>query len=76
MDLVNLSTDEKENDGYCYILTMMDHFTKLGWAFSLPSKQTIYVHQRLLEVFFQFGPPEILQSDNGGNSLLRSLWKQ
>ena len=65
MDFINLTTYEKENDGYCYILTIMDHFTKFGWAFSLPTKQAIYVHRRLLEIFFQFDPPEILQSDNG-----------
>ena len=45
---------------------MKDHFSKFCWAFPLTSKKCDEVAIHLRQVFLQFGPPKILQSDNGG----------
>ena len=52
-----------------WILNCPDHFTKYVWAFALPTKEAEEVATNLLNLFCQFGPPKILQSDNGARSL-------
>src|SRR2546423_13631305 len=44
---------------------MRDHFTRYSWARALTSKRAIEVAAFLFEIFTTFGPPLILQSDNG-----------
>jgi transposase InsO family protein len=63
MDLVDMRT---RPDGESkWILHCRDHFTKYSWAYALPSKEAQHVAKNLLQLFFQFGPCKILQSDNG-----------
>lgn len=52
-------------DGINFILHANDHFTKFSWSFSLPSKEAKHVAIQLRTIFYTFGPPKILQSDNG-----------
>lgn len=61
---------------YRWILQLKDHFSKFCWAKALENKEAIAVFSVVREIFFQFGPPRILQSDNGRefvNSLIDSL---
>jgi hypothetical protein len=51
--------------GYNWVLQYQDHFTKLSVLRPLKSKRGIEVAHALLGVFTEFGPPNILQSDNG-----------
>ncbi|CAF1495143.1 unnamed protein product [Didymodactylos carnosus] len=48
-----------------WILNCVDHFSKFSWAYPLRSKSTNEVAHRLKELFFVFGPPRLLHSDNG-----------
>ncbi|MCL4419186.1 transposase family protein [Patescibacteria group bacterium] len=58
---------QDENDGYRYILTVVDHFSNYPWAFPLYTKQAEETAFLLYDqVFSVFGPPKYLQSDNGG----------
>jgi len=50
---------------YKYIVHAKDHFTRFSWAAPLEKKEAIHVASFLFHVFTQFGPPTILQSDNG-----------
>jgi len=50
---------------YKYIVHAKDHFTRFSWAAPLEKKEAIYVASFLFQIFTQFGPPTILQSDNG-----------
>jgi hypothetical protein len=66
-----------ENDGYKYQLTVVDHFSSFP-AFPLFSKKKEEVSSILVNLFYQYGPPKILHSDNGGefvNSLIDCVAK-
>ncbi|CAF3372080.1 unnamed protein product [Rotaria socialis] len=52
-------------DGFNFIMHAKDHFTKFTWLYALPSKEAIHVANNLRNMFYTFGPPKILQSDNG-----------
>jgi hypothetical protein len=63
IDLVDMSS--VEYNGYKWIFHAKDHFSKYSWLYPLPSKEAINVAETLKSIFFQFGPPRILHSDNG-----------
>ncbi|CAM4830056.1 unnamed protein product [Rotaria magnacalcarata] len=60
IDMRNIQDGE-----YKWILHTMDHFTKFSWAYPLKSKEAKSVADKLLQQFYSFGTPRILQSDNG-----------
>jgi transposase InsO family protein len=63
MDLIDLH--QQPDDDFKYILHVRDHFSRYSWAKPLTSKESIVIAGVLHEIFCQFGPPIILQSDNG-----------
>lgn len=38
-DLCDMKLYSEENDGFCHILTVIDCFSKFGWAVGLKTKQ-------------------------------------
>ena len=50
---------------YKYIVHARDHFSRYSWASPIKSKEAINVAAFLYSIFTQFGPPSILQTDNG-----------
>jgi len=48
-----------------WILHVKDHFSNFSWAYPLESKEPESVAEKLLNQFYTFGPPCILQSDSG-----------
>ncbi|CAF1510262.1 unnamed protein product [Didymodactylos carnosus] len=50
---------------YLWILNCIDHFSKFSWSYPLQSKSAVEVAQKLRALFFVFGPPRLLHSDNG-----------
>ena len=76
IDLKEFEFYEEENDGFKYMLTMVDHFSGFPWCFPLKTKTAEEVSLHLIQLFFQFGPPSILHSDNGGefiNTILKHI---
>ena len=68
IDLINIRTrpDIIDQDTiYNWILNCIDHFSKYSWAYPLGNKSINDVALKLRELFFTFGPPRILHSDNG-----------
>ena len=68
VDLINMRTrpDSLNPDvTYKWILNCIDHFSKFTWAFALKTKSANEVALKLRELFFIFGSPRILHSDNG-----------
>ena len=57
-----LQTTIKGNN---YVLLMVDVFSRFVFLFSIPDKQAETIATKLLKVFFLFGFPKIIQSDNG-----------
>ena len=64
MDLIDMNSCPDNN--FKYILHVRDHFSRYSWAKPLESKESVVIAGVLYDIFCQFGPPIILQSDNGG----------
>lgn len=63
IDLIDMRNMQYDN--YKFILHAKDHFTKFSWLYPLMSKEAAQVSTHLRNIFYSFGPPKILQSDNG-----------
>ncbi|CAF4327003.1 unnamed protein product, partial [Didymodactylos carnosus] len=57
----NVSQDMK----YQWILHAIDHFSKYTFPYPLKTKSAVEVAQHLRQLFYTFGPPRLLHSDNG-----------
>ncbi|CAG8619688.1 1651_t:CDS:2, partial [Scutellospora calospora] len=63
IDLIDMTF--KHDNEFKYITHLCDHFTRYSWACALTSKRAIKVAAFLFKIFTIFGPPLILQLDNG-----------
>ena len=64
--------------GFTAMLVIVDHFTGFALLRSMTTTSAHEVAQQLFDVFTTFGPPRILQSDNGPefvNDVIRALVK-
>ena len=48
-----------------WVLHVVDHFSKYSWMFPLKTKQTEEIAAALTNLFWMFGFPSVLHSDNG-----------
>jgi hypothetical protein len=65
-DLVDLSSLSRYNDGYRYVLTCIDAFSKRAHAIPLKSKTGIVVRDALEKIISEHGSrPTFLQTDKG-----------
>lgn len=65
-DLVEMQPYAKENRGYIYLLTVIDAFSKRGWAVPLKSKSGKEVAEALKKLFGDLKrSPKFLQTDQG-----------
>lgn len=74
MDCVDLRKYSESNEGYSWILNIIDTYTKYLWSIKLKNKTALSVKNALNYVFNNFGVPKSIQSDNGKefkNALLR-----
>ena len=62
MDLIDLRT--RPDKDFQWILHCRDHYSKYSWTFTLKSKEAQFIADKLITLFYQFGPCKILQSDN------------
>ena len=65
-DIVFLSDYLVGNEGQRYLLTIVDHFSKFGYATLMHTKTGIEVLASFKEFLKLIGKPDILQTDNGG----------
>jgi hypothetical protein len=78
VDIIDM-TSHPDND-FKYIMHARDNFSKFSWAYPLTQKTAENVANKLMLTFSQFGPPRILQLDNGREfvarviSELRNTW--
>uniref|UniRef100_A0A673CDC6 Gypsy retrotransposon integrase-like protein 1 n=1 Tax=Sphaeramia orbicularis TaxID=375764 RepID=A0A673CDC6_9TELE len=63
VDLIDMTS--RPDGDFKWILHARDHYSKFSWAFPLTSKRAAEVAEKLVMLFSMFGPPRILQSDNG-----------
>ncbi len=57
IDIKEFTFYQEWNDDYCYLLTVIDHFSGYPWAFPLFTKTAQEVSYHLISLFFMFGPP-------------------
>lgn len=55
---------------------MIDHFSKYSWMFPLKSKETDEVAATLKNLFWMFGFPSKLHSDNGREFKSKTMTEQ
>lgn len=65
LDLIDLRQYSAENDGFSWILTIVDLFSRYCMVAKLKHKTAVEVGSSLNWVMSTFGAPQILQSDNG-----------
>lgn len=63
-DLVDLNMFRGDNDGFCYVLTFIDVFSKLAFAEPLKNKTASSIKQAFEKIFQSFHPAQI-QTDRG-----------
>lgn len=66
VDTVDLSVYSHQNNGFKYIFTMIDSFTKFGWVYSAPNKNSETFSSILRKHFYKEGTWELFHTDNGG----------
>ncbi|KAI5152500.1 hypothetical protein ENBRE01_2876, partial [Enteropsectra breve] len=79
MDCVDLRHYVDENDGYGWILTILDTYSKYLYAHPMKTKSASEVVQSFKPILYQEGAPQIIQTDNGRefvNSQLEALCAQ
>ncbi|XP_015124739.1 uncharacterized protein LOC107046604 [Diachasma alloeum] len=64
-DLVDMSAYAKENDGYKFLLTIIDIFSKFAWAVPIKSKSGLDVTKAMESVLNQGRVPQKLHVDQG-----------
>ena len=55
----------RSNQGFKYVLVMVDHFTRFAWAVPMKSKSAAATMAAFQSVTIPNGKPRILLSDNG-----------
>jgi len=64
-DLVDMSMFERENDGYRWILMVIDVFTKKGYALAVKRKDSKNIIEAFEKLLRQTASPRKLQTDKG-----------
>ena len=64
MDLCDMKSYQKENDNYCYILTIIDVFSKQAWAVKLKNKKGETILEELKNIIKKRKPRKI-HADQG-----------
>lgn len=72
-DLVDMSRYSKHNDGYKYILTTIDIFSKYAWAIPLKSKTEKSLVEAFRHIFRTGRQPKKLQTDKGTEFLNKGV---
>lgn len=78
-DLVDMQEWEDQNDGYKYLLTVIDCFTKYAWALPLKDKSAKSVTKAFETIFKEGRIPEKLWVDEGKefyNKTLQAMLKK
>ncbi|CAF1368372.1 unnamed protein product, partial [Didymodactylos carnosus] len=60
---------------YRWILHCIDHFSKFTRSFPLENKSAGEVASKLRQLFFTFGPPHLLHSDNGAEFVAQVIFE-
>ncbi|CAG8741029.1 21636_t:CDS:2 [Gigaspora margarita] len=68
---IGITQDDVKN----YVLTLIDIFSHYVWAIPLKDKEGNTIHEELVNIFKNFGPPTKLQADNESEFIISVLKK-
>ena len=71
-DLVDLSSLHRENNGYKWLITIIDTFSKKAWAFKMKNKTGKSIVD-VMTPFFQSNKPQKIQFDQGSEFYNKSF---
>ena len=74
-DLIDVQKLKRHNDGYGFILTCIDVFTKVAGARPLKNKTSTSIVPALKSIFKELGRPEKVQTDKGSEFFNRPVQK-
>ena len=63
-DTVELDSRITHNHAYPYLLTIVDHFSKYGFAYAIPDKKAEIIRNYMAQAFV-IGVPQMPHTDNG-----------
>ncbi len=64
IDCVDLRKYQEENDGYGWLLNVLDTYSKFMFIFPMKTKSAQEVVKNIRQLFYSEGFPKLLQSDN------------
>ena len=73
-DIVELVSRKTNNHVYPYLLTIVDHFSKYGFAHAIPDKKAETIRNYMAQAFV-IGEPQMLHTDNGKEFVNKLLTK-
>ena len=74
-DLIDVQKLKKDNDGYGFILTCIDVFSKMAYARPIKNKTSTSVISALKSIFEEGGQPKKLQTDKGSEFFNKPVQK-
>ena len=74
MDLVDMTKYADENDGFKFIITIIDTFSKKAWAFKLKRKSAEAINQ-VMKPYFEINKPHKIEFDQGSEFVNQSFKK-
>lgn len=77
-DLVDMSNVKRSNSHYCFILTVIDMFSKFAWTVPLKNKSSLTLKNAFISIFSKGRIPLKLQTDQGTeftNKMLQEFLK-
>lgn len=76
MDCIDMRNYADQNEGFGWILNILDSYSKYLYSFPMKNKSAISVNNCLKQVICNEGSPILIQTDNGKefvNELMRSF---
>lgn len=74
-DLADVSQLKRDNDGFCFLLTVIDVFSKYAWVVPLKRKTQQAVTEAFISIFKEGRKPQTLQTDQGTEFLNDNVQK-
>jgi IS30 family transposase len=65
IDLVDFSVLSEQNEGHCYMLTVIEALSCYAWIFPLKSKESSKIGSIMANLVLEIGVPQRLRCDNG-----------
>jgi IS30 family transposase len=70
IDLIDFSAVSEKNEGFCYLLSVIEGLTSYAWLFPLKTKESSTVGSLIANLVLEIGVPQRFRCDNGGEFVI------